>query len=125
MEKLRVIEKVTEPTEWVNSLVIVEKSNGNVRVCLDPRNLINIEDVAVEIKGATFFSTIDASSGFWQVKIDLESSKLVTFNSPFGRYKYLRLPFGINSAPEVFQRRMTQALDDIEGVPVIVDDILV
>ena len=67
MEKLRVIEKVTEPTEWVNSLVIVEKSNGNVRVCLDPRNLINIEDVAVELNGATFFSTIDASSGFWQV----------------------------------------------------------
>ena len=84
-----------------------------------------IEEVAAESNGAKVFSTIDASSGFWQVELDAESSKLVTFNSPFGRYKFLRLPFGINSASEVFQRRMTQALDDIEGVAVIVDDILV
>ena len=84
-----------------------------------------IEEVAAELNGAKVFSTIDASSGFWQVELDAESSKLVTFNSPFGRYKFVRLPFGINSASEVFQRRMTQALDDIEGVAVIVDDILV
>jgi hypothetical protein len=136
MENLGVIENVVEPTEWVNSLVVVEKNNGKVRVCLDPRDLNKavlrehypmktIEEVAAELNGAKVFSTIDASSGFWQVELDAESSKLVTFNSPFGRYKFLRLPFGINSASEVFQRRMTQALDDIEGVAVIVDDILV
>ena len=135
MENLGVIENVVEPTEWVNSLVVVEKNNGKVRVCLDPRDLNKavlrehypmktIEEVAAELNGAKVFSTIDASSGFWQVELDAESSKLVTFNSPFGRYKFLRLSFGINSAPEVFQRRMTQALDDIEGVAVIVDDIL-
>ena len=136
MENLGVIEKVVEPTEWVNSLVVVEKNNGKVGVCLDPRDLNKailrehypmktIEEVAAELNGAKVFSTIDASSGFWQIKLDAESSRLVTFNSPFGRYKFLRLPFGINSAPEVFQWRMTQALDNIEGVAVIVDNILV
>ncbi|CAB4027042.1 Hypothetical predicted protein [Paramuricea clavata] len=92
MENLGVIEKVVEPTEWVNSLVVVEKNNGKVRVCLDPRlardlnkavlrehyPMKTIEEVAAELNGAKVFSTIDASSGFWQVKLDAESSKLST-----------------------------------------------
>ena len=136
MEKIDVITKVTEPTEWVNSVVVTEKKNGKVKVCLDPRDLNKaikrehypmktVEEVAAQLAGATVFSTLDASSGFWHVKLDEKSSKLTTFNTPFGRYRFLRLPSGINSAPEIFQRRMTQTFEDIDGADAIVDDILI
>jgi len=84
-----------------------------------------VEEIAAQLSGSTVFSTLDASSGFWHVQLDEPSSKLTTFNTPYGRYRFLRLPFGINSAPEVFQRRMTQAFEDIDGAQAIVDDILI
>ena len=49
-------------------------------------------------------SVLDATLGYWQVRMDKESSKLCTFNTPFGRYRFTRLPFDIKSAPEVFQQ---------------------
>lgn len=79
----------------------------------------------------TFYSQIfysfrlDASSGFWQLKLDDVSSRLCTFNTPFGRYRFLRLPFGINSAPEVFHRTVKQLFEGIEGVETYIDDILI
>ena len=84
-----------------------------------------IEEIVAEIPGAKVFSTLDAKSRFWQIKLSEESSKLCTFNSPFGRYRFTRLPFGIKSAPEIFQRTMSQLLDDIQGTEIVVDDILV
>ena len=63
--------------------------------------------------------------GFWHVELDDESNKLVTFNTPFGRYSFTRLPFGISSAPEVFQKRAQQAFGDIQGVAVVFDDIII
>ena len=74
---------------------------------------------------AKVFSILDANHGFWQVKLAKDSSKLVTFNAAFGRYGYTRLPFGIASVPEVFQNVMFHLLRDIEGVKVIVDDLVV
>ena len=106
METMGVITKVTEPTEWVNSIIETEKKNGKVRVCLHPREhypMKTVEEVATQLSGATVFSTLDASSGFWHVKLDHPSSKLTTFNTPYGRYRFLRMPFGINSS-----RRVTQ-----------------
>ena len=50
---------------------------------------------------------------------------MTTFNTPFGRYKWLRLPFGISSAPEEYQRRMVECLEGIDGIAVVADDILV
>ena len=135
MEK-GVIEKVTEPTDWVNSMVVVEKPNKVVRICLDPRDLNKaikreqypmktIEEVAAKLSDAKIFSVLDAGQAFWQIELDEDSSQLVTFNTPFGRYKFKRLPYGIKSAPEVFQKRLSQMLEDIEGTEVIMDDILV
>ncbi len=57
---------------------------------------------------ATVFSTLDARSGFWQIKLDYESSLLTTFSTPFGRYRFLRMPFGVTSASEVIQRAMEE-----------------
>ena len=72
---------------------------------------------------AKVFSVLDVNHCFWQVKLDKDSSKLATFNTP-ARYSYTRLPFGIASAPEVFQNIMSLLFDDIEGVEVIVDDLV-
>src|SRR5215469_9467189 len=63
--------------------------------------------------------------GFWQIPLDEESSRLLTFNTPFGRYSFTRLAFGISSAPEVFQKRMVELFSDIPGVHIIFDDIII
>ena len=135
MCKNKIITKVTEPTEWVNSLVIVEKPN-KLRICLDPKHLNSsikrshypmptIEEVINDLSDVKYFSVFDAKDGYWHVKLTERSSKLTTFNTPFGRYRWLRMPFGIKSASEEFQRRMHEALEGLDGVQVIVDDILV
>ena len=71
------------------------------------------------------FSTVDAKNGFWHVELDDDSSRLTTFNSPFGRFCWRRLHFGLCSAPEEFQRRLNRALDSLTGVLTIHGDILV
>ena len=136
MDELGVIKKCTEPTAWVHSLVVAKKKNNKLRVCLDPSDLNRavmrehfpmqtVEDVISRMPNAKVFSVLDANHGFWQVKLAKDSSKLATFNTPFGRYSYTRLPFRIASAPEVFQNVMVHLFQDIEGVEVIVDDLVV
>ena len=71
------------------------------------------------------FSKIDANSRFWQIPLDKKSALLTTFITPFGRYHFNRLPFSITSAPEYFQRRMSEVLSDLEGVVCLIDDVLV
>ena len=66
--------------------------------------MTTIEEVVADMPQAKVFSVLDATSGYWQVKLDEASSKLCTFNTPIGRYRFTRLPFGILSAPEVFQK---------------------
>ncbi|XP_050548981.1 uncharacterized protein K02A2.6-like [Daktulosphaira vitifoliae] len=132
----KVIEKVTKPTSWVSSIVLVVKKNKKLRICLDPRNLNkaikrshyplpNFEVIKTQLSQANFFSTLDANSGFWMIPLDEESSNLCTFNTPFGRYKFCRLPYGLNCAPEIFHRIMTEMFSDIEGAIVYIDDIIV
>ena len=136
MTLLGVIERVEEPTDWVNSITCVKKKTGDLRVCLDPKDLNeNIkrehyqipkrEEITCEMAGAKYFSKMDASQGFWQLKLDPESSKLCTFNTPFGRYCFLRLPFGIISAPEIFHRAMESIIEGLEGTRVYIDDLVV
>lgn len=133
MEKLKVIEKVTKQTPWVNSVVITQKKSGQLRICLDPRNLNksivrehyplkNIDEIRSKLKGAAYFSHMDALSGFWMLRLDSESPDLCTFQTPFGRYKYLRLPFGINAASEIFHRTVIELFGDIEGILIFIDD---
>ena len=134
MEGLGVIEKQTKPTEWVSSLCTVRKPNGSIRVCLDPTflnrairrrhySLNSIDQVLAKLSQARFFTKLDAKSGFWQVKLTDRSADLCTFNSPWGRYKFFRLPFGVKDAPEVYQRIMQESFGDLAEV--IVDDLLV
>ncbi|CAK1599497.1 unnamed protein product [Parnassius mnemosyne] len=135
MTDLGVIRKVTHPTQWVNSIVIAAKKNGTLRICLDPRALNNaiqrahfqlptIKELATKIHGASFFSVLDANSGFWAIKLDDQSSDLCTFSTPFGRYQYLRLPYGLNCASEVFHAKIKQLIEDLDGVDSFIDDII-
>ena len=135
MEKKGIIAKVDEPTAWISSLVAVVKPN-KVRVCIDPRDLNKaiqrpkyqiptLEEILPQLAEAKIFSVLDAKDGFHQVQLDTSSSYLTTFWTPFGRYRYLRMPFGISSAPEEFQRRIHLIVEGLPGVAVIADDILV
>ncbi|XP_063952169.1 uncharacterized protein K02A2.6-like [Lytechinus pictus] len=136
MENMDVIKQVDEPTDWMSSLVVVKKKNGQLRVCLDPRDLnraIKREhyklpsraEISSQFAGAKYFSKLDASSGFWQIQLDEDSSKLCTFITPYGRYRFLRLPFGICSAPEVFHKIIHNLFVDVPGVNTMMDDIVV
>ena len=136
MEKRGVIRKVEEPTDWVSSMAIVEKPDGSLRICLDPRHLNKaikrehfqlptIEDITTRMANAKWFTKLDANRGYWQIPLDEESQLLTTFNTPFGRFCYQVTPFGIKSAQEVFQKRMSQHFSDLEGVETDIDDIIV
>ena len=136
MQDEKVIVKVTEPTDWCSPMVPVSKPSGGVRICLDLKRLNaavkreryvlpTIDDILYKLRGSTVFSSLDAAGGYWQLPLSDESSKLTTFITPFGRFRFLRLPFGISSASEIFQREMTTILDGLDGVIVYQDDILV
>ena len=71
------------------------------------------------------FTTLDLKDGLYQIGLDEESSKKTTFWTPFGRYRYLRMPFDINIAPEEFECRLHEVLADLDGVEIIRDDLLV
>jgi transposase InsO family protein len=136
MVRLGVISQITEPTEWCAGMVPVPKKNGTVRICVDLTRLNQsvkrerhqlpaVEQVLAQLSGAKKFTKLDANSGFWQIPLAPESTSLTTFTTPFGRYQFHRLPFGITSAPEHFQRRMEEVLRGTEGNVCMIDDILV
>ncbi len=74
--------------------------------------------------GEKCFTRIDARHGFWQVKLDEKSSKLCTMGTPWGHYRFLRLPFGVHLALEVFNRIMTEIFEDFEEVDTSMDDVV-
>ena len=136
MEALGVIAKVQDPTEWCTGMVVVPKANGKVRICVDLINLNQsvrrerhplpaVDQTLAQLAGAKVFSKLDANSGFWKIPLAPESAQLTTFITPFGRFCFHRLPFGITSAPEHFQRRMSELLSGVPGVVCMMDDVLV
>ena len=131
--KQEILAPVTEPTPWISFMVVVPKKNGTLRICLDPQDLNKailrehyplptIEEIATRLHGAKVFTILDVHKGFWHVPLDESSSFLTTFHTPFGRYRWKRMPFGICSAPEVFMRRMHEMVEGLHGLEVVVDD---
>ena len=94
-------------------------------MCRERHILPSVKQSLAQTGGAKYFTKLDANSGYWQIELDPKSAKLTTFITPFGRFCFNRLPFGITSAPEHFQRRMAEILGDIPGVVCLVDDVLV
>lgn len=130
------IEKVDEPSEWVSNLVIREKPNKTLRICIDPQELNKVikqeqhpiptfEELVEKLNGKKFFTVLDLKDGFYQVSLNKKSSMLCTFSTPFGCYRYKVLPFGINLAPEVFQKYNERNFAGIPGIHIQTDDILV
>lgn len=136
LEEQKVIQKVEEPTSWVSRMVVASKKSGDIRLCIDPQQLNKalkrelhplpiMDDVLPELSNAKVFSRFDLRNGYWQCILDEESSKLTTFQTPFGRYRWLRLPFGLAISSEIFQKKLQFALDGIPGVICVADDVLV
>ena len=134
--KYGVLVKVDHPTDWVSNLVIVEKKDGSLRLCLDLKDLNQavkrehyriptMQEIASEFSGKNIFSTLDLKDAYWQIQLDEESSLLCTFNTPFGRYRFTRIPFGIKSASEVFQKKNEEAFANIPGLYIVADDLII
>ena len=84
-----------------------------------------IDDILPQLTGAKVFSIVDSEVGFWHLKLDDESSRLTTFETPFGRFRWLRLSFGVSPAPETFQACVCAALSGLKNVACIADDVLI
>lgn len=126
MEQMHIISKVDEPTEWCARMVVVPKANNKVRICVDLTRLNesilrefhplpSVDHTLAQLAGVEVFSKPDANSGFWQIGLSPESSKFTTFITPFSRFCFNHLPFGISSVPKHFQKRISQDLEGTEG----------
>ena len=132
MVKDDIIAKVDQPTDWVSSMLAVRKptlgpdGKVDIRICLDPKDLNGaikrehfpmptIEEVATRLNGAKIFSVFDASNGFWQVELDQASSRFTSFNTPFGRYCWKRMPFGISTHQKYGSKKCRNMLKGYMG----------
>ena len=130
-----IITEVKEHTEWFNLIMQVMKSNGSQRLCLDPKDLNKaiernqwysrmIDDILPELAKSKYKKLKDAISGYWHIVLDLASSLLTMFNTHWGKFRWLMLPFGLTIASDVFQERFVRVLTLPKGVHGIADDIL-
>ena len=136
LEKAGILEKVTY-SEWAAPIVAVPKKDGKIRICGDYKVTVNQalevdiyplpkpEDLFATLAGRKTFSTLDLSRAYQQLLLDDESAEYVTINTHRGLYRYTRLPFGIASAPAMFQKVMDTILQGIPNVICYIDDILV
>ena len=131
-----ITEVQNEFTPWVNSVVVTPKADGSIRLCLDPRDLNRavkrnayyartVDDVIPQVSGSTHFSILDARSGYWQVTLDKESSRLCTFSTPWGKFRWNRLPFGLTCSGDIFQEKMDTVFGQLDGLTGIADDTFV
>ena len=128
LTEMGAIAPVQEPTEWASSMITTMKPVGFIRLCIDPHHLNRelkrsqyplpiIEEILPELAKAKVFSKADLREGFLQVQLHDTSSRLTTFQTPWGRYRWLRMPkFGISPAPELFQLKLDQNLEGLKGV---------
>ena len=119
MENMGVISRVDKPTNWCSEMIVVPKSDGSVRIYVNLTKLNEsvlreshplpcVDQTLGQLTGAKIFSKIDSNSSFWQASLSAGSKPLTTFITPFGRLQFERLPFGISSAPEFYQKRMSE-----------------
>ena len=135
MEEQGVITKVKEHSDWCSSLAISIKKDGSLRICLDPRKLNDslrrcphraqtLEEISYRFNQAKYFSKLDAKAGYWGCELEEDSQSLTTFRTRFGRYKFKKLPFGLNISQDVFQQKIDEILENCPGTIGIADDIV-
>lgn len=123
--------------EWATPVVPVVKGDGSIRVCGDFRMTVNaatlmeryplprVDDIFAKLNGGEVFTTLDLRQAYNQLPLDEEAKKMTVLNTHKGLFCFNRLPFGVSSAPAIFQRRMDGLLGDIPGVQVYLDDIII
>ena len=138
LEQEDIIEKVpdTDKTAWISPVVIVSKKDDQIRLCVDMRvantamkrvcHLIpTVRDISLDLNGAKYFTKLDMSQAYHQLKLSTPSRNITTFTTHAGLYRFKRLNYGTNSVAEIFQNTLQQILHGIKGVRNIADDILV
>ena len=138
LENSGIISKNETPTaeSWINRLLVREKPNKELRVCLDPRPLNEAlirpyrlitkpQELVDQVKDHKWFTVLDFKHAFWHVKLDDKSSQLCSFATPSGIYKFNRLPFGLNVSTEIFQREASKIFACIPNVQIYIDDLLI
>ena len=127
---------VNEMAEWCNSFVLVPKTNGKVRLCLDLERLNQalvrpiyrgpiFNDILPRINNIKYMSIIDVSLGYHNLQLDTKSSYLTTFMHPFGRYWNKQLLFRAVPAGDMFQHKFDESFNNMPNIFGIADDILV
>ena len=136
LEKSGVIKKVVY-SDWAAPIVPVVKPSGKLRLCGDYKLTINkviqldryplpqIDEIFTSLNGGKYFTKLDLSQAYHQLKLDEASQPLTTVNTHCGLYQYLRLPYGASPCVGLFQRAMENLLKGLPGVSVFLDDILV
>uniref|UniRef100_A0AAG5DR23 Reverse transcriptase domain-containing protein n=1 Tax=Anopheles atroparvus TaxID=41427 RepID=A0AAG5DR23_ANOAO len=136
LQRLNIITPV-QHSEWAAPIVVVRKSNGQIRICGDYSTGLNAalhphdyplplpQDIFARLGNSTIFSQIDLSDAFLQVPIAEQSRRLLTINTHKGLYLYNRLPPGIKKAPGAFQQLMDQMLAGMERVSSYMDDVII
>ena len=125
-------------SDWAAPIVAVLKSDQkSVRICGDFRMTVNpvsklnryplpkVKDLLASLAEGKVFSKLDLTQAYQQLKLDATSQKYLVIKTHRGLFRYTRLPFGVSSAPGIFQRVMEDLLQDIPGVVVYLDDTLI
>ena len=131
-----IIEKVEGPTVWVSPVVVAPKPSGDIRLCVDMRRaneaiirerlpIPTIDEVLESLNGSGVFSKLDLRWGFHQIELDPDSRDITAFATHDGIFRYKRLSFGVNAAPEKYQHIITQSMAGLQGVSNIADDLIV
>ena len=137
IEKLLTAKVIHSSTSsWSASIIIVPKGDGEKCLVINYRALNKItrkftwpmpkvEDIFSKVNRATYFTTLDLKAGYHHIPLDKPSIPKTGFNSPFRKYKYIKVPFGLAQAPAYFQELMTGILKDFNFVIAYLDDIII
>ena len=131
-----IIIPVEEPMDWVSLLAYSWKANGKLRVCLDPQDVNKaikrdhyktptVKEITHLLAGSKKFTKVNGTSSYLCIVLFYESSLLTTFNTPWGRYRFVCPPWGLSCAQDIFQQMMDQILECCEGVIGIADDVII